>query len=74
MSASPGGYGGLRGLVHVRSILGNINVLVLPDQLAVPRVHEMFNDAGALKDAKLQSNAVEGLGKTLADFLKKLKA
>src|SRR5262249_55493848 len=32
MSASPGALGGLRGLVHVRSILGNINVIVLPEQ------------------------------------------
>ena len=68
MSASPGGLGGLRGLVHVRSILGNINVIVLPDQIAVSRAFEAFNDDGTLKDAKQQAG-VEGLGKTLAEFL-----
>ncbi|MBI3824165.1 MAG: NAD(P)H-dependent oxidoreductase [Planctomycetes bacterium] len=72
MSASPGGLGGLRGLVHVRSILGNINVIVLPDQIAINRAMDAFNPDGALKDAKLQA-AIEGLGKTLAEFLKKLK-
>ena len=71
MSASPGGLGGLRGLVHVRSILGNINVIVLPDQLAIARASEAFNPDGSLKDAKQQAG-VEGLGKTLADFLKKV--
>jgi NAD(P)H-dependent FMN reductase len=73
MSASPGALGGLRGLVHVRSILGNIGVIVLPDQIAVPKAHEAFNADGSLKDSK-QHSGIEGLGHTLASFLMKLKS
>src|SRR3954447_1171551 len=50
MSASPGALGGLRGLVHLRSILGNIGVIVLPDQITVARAHEAFQPDGALTD------------------------
>ena len=73
MSASPGALGGLRGLVHVRSILGNIGVLVLPDQIAVAKAHEAFNPDGTLKDAKQQA-AIEGLGAKLCGVLRKLKS
>src|SRR6478672_201805 len=73
MSASLGALGGLRGLVHVRSILGNIGVIVLPDQIAVAKAHEAFQSDGSLVDPKQQAG-IEGLGKTLASFLMKLKA
>jgi chromate reductase, NAD(P)H dehydrogenase (quinone) len=71
MSASPGALGGLRGLVHVRSILGNIGVLVLPDQVAIPTAHEAIAADGRFKDEKRQAS-VENLGRTLAGMLKKI--
>jgi NAD(P)H-dependent FMN reductase len=73
MSASPGHWGGLRGLVTVRSILGNIGVLVLPDQIAVAKAHEAFDANGSLKDAK-QQGGIEHLGKELVQVLQKLKS
>jgi NAD(P)H-dependent FMN reductase len=73
MSASPGALGGLRGLVHVRSILENIGVIVLPDQFAVGRAHEAFQPDGSLTDPRRHAG-VEALGKTLASFLTKLQS
>lgn len=71
MSASPGALGGLRGLVHVRAIFGNIGAYVLPDQVAIPKAHEAFDESGALKDAHKQQS-VTGLGRKLAEFTQKL--
>lgn len=71
MAASPGGLGGLRGLVHVRSILSSIGVLVLPEQVAVSRAFEAFDNAGQLKDEK-QQDRVKGLGQSVADLLSRL--
>jgi NAD(P)H-dependent FMN reductase len=50
IATSPGALGGLRGLVAVRSILGNIGVHVVAAQLAIPKAHETFDAAGALSD------------------------
>ena len=73
MSASPGGLGGLRGLVHVRAILENISVLVIPDQIAVSKAHEVFNADGTLKDKK-QEDQVKRIGSSVAKLLLKLSS
>ncbi|ADI38617.1 NADPH-dependent FMN reductase [Waddlia chondrophila 2032/99] len=70
MSASIGALGGLRGLVHVRAILGNIGVLVLPDQVAISSSQEAFNEDGQLKDPKKLEQTL-GLGRQLTELLKK---
>jgi chromate reductase, NAD(P)H dehydrogenase (quinone) len=71
MSASPGGMGGLRGLVHLRSILGNIGVHLLPEQVTVSGAYEAFVDR-KLKDSAKQSQVL-ALGKSLTEFTAKLK-
>ena len=54
-SASPGGMGGLRGLTTVRQVLElGLGALVLPDQFAVPRANEAFDEQGHLKDKAAQ--------------------
>jgi len=45
---------------------------VLPDQITVAEAHEAFQPDGSLVDPKRQAG-VEGLGKTLALLLLKLK-
>jgi NAD(P)H-dependent FMN reductase len=71
MSASPGTLGGLRGLVHLRAILGNIGVIVLPDQVAVPKAQEAFDPEGMLLDGKMHQR-IEHLGVGLTEMLGKL--
>ena len=72
-AASPGALGGLRGLVTVRSILGNLGVTVLPDQVAVSKAHEAFKLDGSLADEK-QAAKVKKLGTHLAQHLEKMLA
>ena len=71
MSASPGGLGGLRGLVHVRAILGNLGVTVIPKQFAIGGAGSAFDDHGNLKDQRQQAN-IEFLGKSLTEMIDKL--
>jgi chromate reductase len=72
VAASPGALGGLRGLVQVRMLLGNLGVLVVPDQFALSKAHEAFDADGRMKDDKARA-AVEGVGRAVAATAARLK-
>jgi len=50
MAASPGGFGGVRALPHLRQVLATLGVTVLGPQVAVARAHEAFGPDGRLTD------------------------
>ena len=63
--ASPGYYGAMRSLLHLRQILEvGIGAHVIPQQLALPRANDAFEADGSLKDRGHQDmlkNVVEKL-------------
>jgi len=71
LAASPGALGGLRGLVHLRSILGNIGMLVIPQQFALSGAYGKFDDAGALSDEKSREQ-VRAVVRQVVDTANKL--
>lgn len=50
LSASPGALGGMRGLVHVRQLLTNLGVWVMPNQLTLAKADAAFDSEGKLID------------------------
>ena len=71
LSASPGALGGLRGLTHIRTILTTLGVLVLPNQMAVPRAYEAFDAEGGLVDDR-QRARVHRLAERLVTTIARL--
>ena len=72
VAASPGGFGGLRGLIPLRMMLGNIGVHVIPDQLAIPQAHDAFDEEGHLKNAG-QVKVLETVVKALVNVAGQLR-
>ena len=72
MSAAAGGFGGVRSLTHVRAILANIGVLVMPEQVTLSQAMRAFEPDGSFQDHGMQDR-VAGLGARLATFLQQFK-
>lgn len=71
VATSPGAFGGLRGLVPLRMLLENIQVMVIPNQLAISKAYEAFDESGKLT-SETNKAQLEAVTKKLADVLKKL--
>ncbi len=64
--ASPGYYGAMRSLLHLRQILEvGIGAAVIPQQMALPRAGDAFDEDGSLKD-KAQQDMLKGVVEALA--------
>lgn len=72
VAGSGGALGGLRGLVHVRAILGNIGVIVVPEQRAVPGAPKLIEDGRVTDEATRRS--LELVGRRVAEVAGALKA
>lgn len=73
MAASPGSAGGLRGLVQLRATLTTLQVLVLPEQLALPAAHQAFDGDGTLKEERFR-NMLHSVTQRLVEVTTKLRA
>jgi chromate reductase len=72
LSASPGGFGGMRGLMVLRQTLTAVGCLVLPESFSLPRAMEAFAPDGQMKDPK-QAERAAAIGADLVGYLKKLR-
>lgn len=71
MTESPGAFGGIRCLGHLRTILSILGVNVLPSEIAVSKVHEMYDGNGVEMTDEKMKKVLEDLGASLVDMLKK---
>lgn len=69
LSTSPGVFGGVTGLIHLRSILTRLGALVIPEQYPVGEAGKLFDETGAMRDPKLAAIAA-GIGARTAAVLK----
>ena len=71
MTESPGAFGGLRCLGHLRGVLSILLVNVLPSEIAVGNVGKMFDGNGVEMTDEKMKKILEDLGASLVDILKK---
>lgn len=69
--ASPGGFGGMRGLVHLRMILQNMGAHTIPSQISVPSSFKEFDEHGHFVQEKY-AKMLKGMMGELIDMTQRL--
>ena len=72
LAASPGAIGGLRGMRHVRQILTQLQMVVVPQEFALGKAHEAFDDKGQIKEEPVRKLA-NNVGHALVRMTRMLK-
>ncbi len=72
LAASPGGLGGVRVLPHVRHLLSNLQMHVIPGQFGLGNAYAAFDESGMLVDVK-QKESVSKICKSLVEITQVLK-
>ncbi|HSK71114.1 MAG TPA: NAD(P)H-dependent oxidoreductase [Pyrinomonadaceae bacterium] len=72
-TASPGSFGGIRCLNHLRSVLTIMQVNVLPTEIAVTFVREKFEGDGEEMTDEKMKGILQNLGASLAESLRKTR-
>lgn len=72
MSASPGAWGGVRALMHLRQVLSGMGTLVVAEQIAVPSASSAFDDSGALSNP-FQQAAIDAIGTRVTQLARAMK-
>ncbi|HWP42304.1 MAG TPA: NAD(P)H-dependent oxidoreductase [Blastocatellia bacterium] len=73
ISASPGSFGGLRSLAHLRGVLTSVGVNVLPKEVAVSFVADRFDGDGEEMNDDRMKAVLEGLGASLVEMVRKVR-
>jgi chromate reductase len=71
LSASPGALGGVRGLIHLRTVLSGIKTWVIPEQVQLPFADKAFDAEGKLTNEQTLRQ-IELARESLRNFSKKI--
>lgn len=71
MSASPGKFGGVRGLVHLRAIIEGVGGDVVKSQVSVPEASSAFDAKGVLVNAEMKKKLQEEVQELLSSVPQK---